>query len=66
MIQLYIYIYILFQILFHYKLLFFRAAILFTMEFSQVPSVRVIVFIEGEYIVGVEIVKVRGHYWWPR
>ena len=72
-----LYIYILFQILFiisYYWLLvknllviFFQAAVLFVMKFSQVPPVGSIVFIENKYLVGVETVKVKGKdCWWPR
>lgn len=43
---------------------FFQVAVLFDMEFPQVPSVRPIVCIENKYIVGVEIVRVRGEDCW--
>lgn len=43
---------------------FFQVAVLFDMEFSQVPFVRPIVFIENKYIMGVEIVRVRGEDYW--
>ena len=44
--------------------IFFQLVVSFETEFSPVPSVRKLVFIEDKYLVGEEIVRVRIEEYW--
>ena len=44
--------------------IFFQLVVSFETEFSLVPSVRKLVFIEDKYLVGEEIVRVRIEEYW--